>query len=82
MSQSTSSSTLSTCEVINSCSARRKVNDGAEENAVATASTNTHGCCGCGLHVDDGKVTLLVHLDVLITHEIIQSLTHQKKVRI
>lgn len=70
ISQSTSSSTLSTCEMTSSCSARWKVNDGAEENIVATATTNTHCCCGGSLRVDDGKVTLMVHLRILITHKI------------
>lgn len=47
-----------------------KVNDddGDEEDVVAGASTNTHRYCGCGLRVDNGKVTLFVHLHILITH--------------
>lgn len=54
-----------------SCSVKRKVSDedGDEEDIVATASTNTHRYCGCSLRVDDGKVTLFVHLHILITHK-------------
>lgn len=48
-----------------------KVNDddGDEEDVVAGASTNTHRYCGCSLRVDNGKVTLFVHLHILITHK-------------
>lgn len=60
-----------------SCSVKRKVNEDDEEDIVSTASTNTHRYCGCSLRVDDGKMTLFVHLHILITHKKMNELANE-----